>query len=92
MSDLIQPAQRDSGPDLTMTARQADDIAVKSYTYLRLSLKLPVGVRWDSVNGSPTQGGCGGSPVEWICGLNPIPAGGGRARLPFTLMTSDTVH
>jgi hypothetical protein len=38
MSDLIQPAQRDSGPDLTMTARQPDDIAVKSYTYLRLAI------------------------------------------------------
>ncbi|HWH99374.1 MAG TPA: hypothetical protein VNT27_03515 [Propionibacteriaceae bacterium] len=38
MSDLSQPTERDSGPDLAVTAQHADDIAVKSYTYLRLAL------------------------------------------------------
>jgi hypothetical protein len=38
MSDLSQPTEQDSGPDLTVTAQQADDIAVKSYTYLRLAI------------------------------------------------------
>jgi hypothetical protein len=59
------------------------------YTYLRLHLSIPEGVRWDTTDGSPTLGGCGGSPAEWICGLNPVPAGGGRVRLPFQLVTSD---
>ena len=38
MSDVVQPTEWDSGRDLSLTTRQADDIAVKSYTYLRLAI------------------------------------------------------